>query len=71
MADYQYTDLTLHGRVLPDGEHFGLFVLLNGVEVPVQTLRVSDYREKFEEASNKGTQAAHQQQQASEQSQPQ
>lgn len=48
--DYAYTDLTLHGRFRPSGDYFDLFVLLNGVEVPVQTLSVADYREKFQDA---------------------
>ena len=49
-TDYAYSDLTLHGRFRPGGDFFDLFVLLNGVEVPVQTLSVADYREKFQDA---------------------
>ena len=50
--DYVYENLTLHGRFREDGEHFDLFVLLNGVEVLVQTLAVRDQRERFEDASH-------------------
>jgi len=53
--DYTYKDLTLHGRFTDDNNFFRLFVLLNGVEVPVQTLSVADYREKFEEAATAGS----------------
>lgn len=48
--DYDHSDLTLHGRFTEDGEQYRLYVLLNGVEIPVQYLSVADYREAFEEA---------------------
>ena len=51
MSDYAYEDLTLHGRFTEDGSQFRLYVLLNGVELPVQFLNVHDYREKFDEAA--------------------
>lgn len=65
MGDYAHSDLTLHGRFTDDHQYFRLFVLLNGVEVPVQTLAVHDYREAFEEADKKGSeqQSSEQQQQ--------
>lgn len=51
MADnYDHSDLTLHGRFTEDGSQYRLYVLLNGVELPVQYLNVHDYREAFEEA---------------------
>ena len=47
---YDHSDLTLHGRYTPDGNQYRLYVLLNGVELPVQYLNVHDYREAFEES---------------------
>lgn len=56
MADnYDHSDLTLHGRFTDDGEQYRLYVLLNGVELPVQYLDVKDYREKFAEAKQNQT----------------
>ena len=52
--DYDHSDLTLHGRFTPDGTQYRLYVLLHGVEVPVQYLNVHDYREAFEEAQQAG-----------------
>lgn len=48
--DYDHSDLTLHGRFTEDGAQYRLYVLLNGVELPVQYLDVKDYREAFDEA---------------------
>jgi hypothetical protein len=45
---YDHSDLTLHGRYTEDGTQYRLYVLLNGVELPVQYLNVHDYREAFE-----------------------
>lgn len=59
---YAHTDLTLHGRFTDDGNYYRLFVLLNGVELPVQTLSVADYRESFEEAASSGKSEAQPQQ---------
>jgi hypothetical protein len=52
--EYQYKDLTLNARTSPDGLTLDFFVLLNGVEVPIQRLFVHDYREKLDEAASKG-----------------
>ena len=52
--DYAHSDLTLHGRFTADGQQYRLYVLLNGVEVPVQYLNVADYREAFDEAHKAG-----------------
>ena len=51
---YDYSDLSLHGKFTEDGSQFRLYVLLNGVELPVQYLNVHDYREKFTEANEAG-----------------
>lgn len=51
---YDHEDLTLHGRFTPDGTQYRLYVLLNGVELPVQYLNVHDYREAFDEAAKNG-----------------
>ena len=59
--DYAYTDLALHGRFTDEGNYFRLYVLLNGVEVPVQVLSVADYRERFEKAAAKGSRPSEQQ----------
>jgi len=54
MSDYDHSELTLHGRFTDDGSQYRLYVLLNGVEVPVQYLNVAEYREKFDEAAKAG-----------------
>lgn len=48
--NFDHSDLTLHGRFTEDGTQYRLYVLLNGHELPVQYLSVSDYRETFEAA---------------------
>jgi hypothetical protein len=50
---YLYSDLTLNAKPSPDGNTLDFYVLLNGVEVPIQRLFVHDFREKFEEAASK------------------
>jgi hypothetical protein len=52
---FDHSDLTLHGRFTDDGSQYRLYVLLNGVELPVQFLNVHDYREKFDEAKQKAS----------------
>lgn len=52
--NFDYSDLTLHGRFTEDGTQFRLYVLLNGEEVPVQYLNVHDYRERFDAAKQAG-----------------
>lgn len=71
--NFDHSDLTLHGRFVEsnDGnEQYRLYVLLNGVELPVQYLDVKDYREKFDEARQnaKAQQASAQEQQEQQQS---
>jgi hypothetical protein len=52
-SEYLYSDLTLNAKASPDGNTLDFYVLLNGVEVPIQRLFVHDFREKFEEAASK------------------
>lgn len=55
MATREFTSIPLHGRFDDDGERFKVYMVLNGVEVPLSYLDVASHRELYDEARSKAS----------------
>jgi hypothetical protein len=52
--DYDYTGISLNGKLSPDGELFLLYLDLNGVPIKFGNIYVAEQRESFVEAKQAG-----------------